>query len=226
MGLWLAICLSGLAGGAGPQAEETRYFRQAGEKLALESVVTVRRDGKATVLVSVTDRGAEKMTLSVRLDGEGRLLSAEAIQETKAGKKVATLTPRGKSALLKREGGLTEELPLAERPVVTTAPDWTDIFEVVRRYDRERGGKQEFPGLWIHPTQPARVLTFTAERLGEDPVTLKGRKLALGRYRVTLRSGAYLVWAEGGRVHKLMPEGRPAGAVFCEGSDEATRGLK
>jgi hypothetical protein len=225
--MWLAVCLSGLAGGAGPQTEETRYFRQAGDKLALESVVTRKGDGKAVLLVSVTDRGAEKMTLRVRFDGDGRLLSAEAVQETGAGKKAATLTPQGKTALLRREGGVTEKLPLAERPVITTAPDWCDILEVVRRYDRARGGKQEFPGLWIHPLKPARVLTFTAERLGADAVMLKGEKRSLGRYRVTLRSGAYLVWADdAGRVHKLMPAGRPAGAVFREGSADATRGLK
>src|SRR6266508_4166388 len=123
MGPWLAVFLSGLVGGAGPEVKETRYLRQAGDKLVLESVVTRRLEGKAVVLVSVTDRGSEKMTLSVRLDSEGRLLSAEAVQETSAGKKVATLTPRGKTALLKREGGVTEQLPLAERPVVTTAPD-------------------------------------------------------------------------------------------------------
>jgi hypothetical protein len=121
---------------------------------------------------------------------------------------------------------VTEKVTVAPDAVVTTAPDWSDIFEVVRRYDRAKGGKQEFPGFWFHPAAPPRNLTFTAEKLGQDSVTVDGTKTALDRYRVELRSGGYVVWADGGgRVVKLIPAGRPAAAVVLQGFEAATKAL-
>ena len=105
--------------------------------------------------------------------------------------------------------------------------DVLHIIEVLPRYDRAQGGKQEFPGFWIHPVQPPRVLTFTVEKLGEDVVVAREKKVSLGRYRVVLRSGGYLVWADAaGLVHKLMTVDRPASAVVLDGFEEATRALK
>jgi hypothetical protein len=207
--------------------KDLRYLRLAGDEWVLESTLSRKRDKGENVYVSVTGRDKEKMTLTLRHTGKGRLLAAEAQQETKEGKKTASLTMQGKWAILKRAGGITEQFMLAANPVVTTAPDWSDIFEVLRRYDQGRGGKQEFPGFWIHPTQPPRVLTFTVEKLGEDALVAKEEKVSLGRYRVGLRSGGYLVWADAkGLVYKLMPVDRLAGAVVLEGFEEATQALK
>nr|ALS88806.1 MetaGeneMark_Unknown Function [uncultured bacterium] len=115
-------------------------------------------------------------------------------------------------------------MPIRSSP---TAPDWSDIFLLLRRYDPIKGGRQEFSGFWFHPVQPARLLKFGVERLGEDTVNAKDRRQTLGRYRVTLRSGAYLVWADNtGRVWKLLSAGNPKAVVVLEGYEEATSALK
>jgi hypothetical protein len=226
MRAFLILTMMGISGNPGGDTKGLRYLRLDGEQWVPESAVTSSLEPEGTVYVSVTTRASEKMTLTIAHDKKGRLLGAEALLATKQGKKRASLKIDGKWGILKR-GGVTEQFMLPADVVVTTAPDWSDIFQVLRRYDRARGGKQEFPGFWIHPVQPPRVLTFTVEKLGEDTIAVKDRKLALGRYRVTLRSGAYLVWADAaGLVHKLMPAGRAAGTVVLEGFEEATQGLK
>jgi hypothetical protein len=227
MRAFLVLAVATVSAAEGDDPKELHYLRLSGDQWVLECTVSRKSDRKGSVYVSVTDRGAEKMTLTVRRDTTGRLLAAEVQQQTAQGKKKASLTVREKWLLLKREGGITEQFMLAPNPVVTTAPDWSDIFELLRRYDRNRAGKQEFPGFWIHPVQPPRVLTFTVEKLGGDEIVVKDNKVSLGRYRVGLRSGGYLVWADAaGLVYKLMPENRPAGTVVLEGFEEATRALK
>src|SRR5262249_40942817 len=121
----------------------------------------------------------------------------------------------------------TERLKVAADVVVTTAPDWSDVFSVVRRYDQGKGGKQTFAGLWIHPTQDVRQLSFTVEAEKDEASEAEGKKVPLKRLRVTLRSGAYLVWADAaGKVYLLMPPGKPASAVILEGCEKATSGLR
>jgi hypothetical protein len=209
-----------------------RYLRPEMGKFVLESEVTVTRGDGGTVYVSRTERPNEKMTLTLRLDGDGRLRSAEALREA-ANKRRAVLTLRGgKRGDLKRDGTTDFYDDLPPDPVVTTAPDWSDIFQLVRRYDAAKGGKQEFAGLWIHPVEAMRRLTFTVERLKTDPVTVKDpttkkdEELKLERYQVKLRSGDYLVWADpSGRVVKLMGAGPKGTPVVLEGFEEATRAL-
>jgi hypothetical protein len=111
-------------------------------------------------------------------------------------------------------------------PIVTTAPDWSDIFQLVRNYDRRRGGKQTVPGLWIHPSKPHQLIDFTIDRTGEDALMLKDRKLRVDRYRITLRSGDYTAWADqAGLVYKLAPARKPDEFVVLEGYEDATRNL-
>lgn len=211
---------------AEPQAPPAlRYLRPAKDKFVLESLVTTQVGRDGTTYVSLTDRGAEKMTLTLRHGLDKRLTSAEVLQETAAGKKTATLTVKGNKAQLQR-GDDTETIDLVADPVVTTAPDWSDIFQLVRRYDGTKRGRQEFAGLWIHPSKPTLKLTFTIEPVGNDAVTVNNQPLMLERYQVRLRSGAYLVWADSTRrVYKLMPPGAKASPVVLEGYEEATRGL-
>src|SRR5262249_36530999 len=151
-----------------------------------------------------------------------RVRGAEAVRETAEGKQTVTVVFKGKEVVLTRKGK-AERLAVTPDVVVTTAPDWSDIFWVVRRYDRAKGGKQKFAGLWIHPVQDTRQLTFTAEPEKEDVIEVGGKKLPLRRYRVVLRSGAYLVWADrAGTVYHLMPPGKPGAAVILEGYEKAT----
>src|SRR5262249_24177638 len=148
-----------LSTGEPPTIAPLRYVRPAGDKLVLESEVKHIRTKSGTVYVSRTDRGTEQMTLVLYFGMDGKLSSAEAIQETKEGKKLAFVTFEPKLALLKRADGSTERIKLTdEQPVVTTAPDWSDVFQVIQRCDRTKAGRQELAGLWIHPVQPARTL--------------------------------------------------------------------
>jgi hypothetical protein len=203
-----------------------RYVRASGDTFVLESEVTETRAPDGLRYTSRTERPGEKMTLTLLFDGKGRLRKAEALQETAKGKQAVTVVFAGKEAVLKRPG-VERRLAATPDAIVTTAPDWSDIFQAVRRYDRSKGDRQTFAGLWIHPVKEARLLTFVVEPLKEEAIAVGGRKLLLTRYRVTLRSGAYLVWADrAGRVYRLMPPGKPAAAVVLEGHEKATSGLR
>jgi hypothetical protein len=210
---------------AAPQA--LRYLRLADNKFVLESEVSQARTRSGTAYVSRTVRPKERMTLTLRFDKDGKLEAAEALLDAQNRKRSAVLTFKGTRAELKRSGGVTDFIPkVGADVVVTTAPDWSDIFQLVRRYDRDKGKKQSFAALWIHPAQPAKRLTFTVQKVGDDDIDVKGKKITLGRFKIQIRSGAYVAWADAnGRVYKLMVPGKPATAVVLEGYQEETRGL-
>jgi hypothetical protein len=119
------------------------------------------------------------------------------------------------------------ELDCPRGVLVTSAPDWTDAFLMARRYDRERGGKQEFAGLWIHPTQQPLRPTFTITRQGEDTVEHQGETVRLDRYAITLRGGSrYVGWSNAkGRLIKLVPDSTPRGGIVLEGWELAVKNL-
>jgi hypothetical protein len=203
------------------------YVRPSGDQFVLESTVTFQKIADGVLFQSVTHRPKEKMTLKLRWDRKHVLQTADLEQETTAGKQKATALFQKKTAVVKRPGQKDQQLTLpAEPALATTAPDWSDILLVLRRYDHKRGGKQQFAGFWFHPVKPPMGLTFTVEELGKDTIAAGKKKLALGRYRIQLRSGAYLVWADSqGKVFKLMPPGQPRGAVILKGQEKATAGL-
>lgn len=208
------------------RAMPLRYLKPAGGRYVLESEVTRTTTPKGSTYVSRTVRGPETLTLTVYRDKKGRVVGAEVVRQTAGERKNATLNLHADRATLKR-GSATHVFKAPADPVVTSAPDWSDIFELVRRYDARKGGKQEFPGLWIHPAKPPLLLTFAVERVGEDPIKGKGREKKLRRYRVQLRSGSYTVWARNdGCVCKILPAGPRAVPVVLEGYEDATRALK
>ena len=218
---------------APPQDEKPaplRYLRPAGDKYVLESEITVTPEKNGSIYTSTTNRtgkdGDEKMTLVLHLDANNHIRSAEAVYVTSKDKKTATLTLRDKSAILKR-GGTTDLLNrVPETPIVTTAPDWSDVLQLVTRYDVKKGGKQEFGGIWFHPVEPPLMLTFTVERVGDDSVKLKEQDFTLHRHEVNLRSGGYRVWSnDGGHVVRIVPHGGGV-PVVLEGYEGATRDLK
>jgi hypothetical protein len=212
-----------------PPADSTvslRYVRPSAGKFVLESRVTEAASQDGLRYSSLTDRGSEKMTLTLHFDAKHRLRRAEAVRQTGKEKQTATVVFKEKEAVLTRQGA-DVRLSVTPDVVVTTAPDWSDIFQVIRRYDPGKGGKQKFSGLWIHPVKDTRQLTFTVEPVKEDVILVAGKKVTLQRYRVTLRSGAYLVWADrSARVYRLMPPGKPGGAVILEGYETATADLR
>jgi hypothetical protein len=192
-----------------------RYVRPEGDKFVLESEVTATTSPQGTVYVS-----------RLRATPGGKVLSAEAVLQQGRDRRTAQLNLEGPMPRLKREG-VTEFVKAPRDPVVTTAPDWSDVFQLVRRYDADKGGRQEFSGLWFHPSQPLTTPTFTIERLGGDTVTVNDRPVELSRYKVQLRSGDYLVWARPDGVVCRLAAQRPRPVpVVLQGYEEATRDLK
>ncbi len=214
-----------LAGQAGPKPPPARYLKREGERFVLECEVTTTATPDGPAYVSRTVRGTETMTLTVQRDRAGRVVRADLVHKRGEQSRAASLEVGGERAKIKR-GGTTDFVKLPDNPVVTTAPDWSDVFELVRRHDAKKAGKQEFPGLWFHPAQPHLLLTFSVEMVGADTVKVRNEEQRLDRYQVGLRSGAYRVWAREGRVVKILPAGAKAVAVVLEGYEEATQGLK
>jgi hypothetical protein len=204
-------------------AFELKYVRPAGGKYVLESAVTHKKVKDGYAYHSVTHRPREKMGLALFWNNQQQLQSAKLELEMATGKKTAAATFHGRTATVQRPGQPDVKIELAAPPVLaTTAPDWSDILLVLRHYDVRKGGKQEFAGLWFHPEKAALSLTFTVEKLGQDEIAVGDKKFTLGRYRVHLRSGNYLVWADDdGQVYKLMPPGQPKAAVVLKGHEQA-----
>jgi len=202
-----------------------RYLKPEGGKFVLESEVT--REVKAgAVYTSKTVRGTETLTLTVRRDEKGQVQRAEIVHDRAGTVKSAQVEWTGSAFRLKRDG-VTEDIKAPRDAVITSAPDWSDIFELVPRYDRVKKGKQSFAGLWFHPSRPPLTPTFTVEHTGTDAVTHKGKEEALERYEVRLRASANRVWARpDGVVVKILPAGDRSVPVVLEGYEEATRGLK
>jgi hypothetical protein len=204
-----------------------RYLRPSGEKYVLECEVTFTQGPEGWTQVTRTDHGPEVMTLTVRADKKGRVIRADVLWERGTDKRTALLDLEGNPVQFKR-GGTTDFIKgIPADPVVTTAPDWSDVFQLTRRYDASRGGKQEFPAVWFHPREGYVSTTFSIEKAGNDKVKVKDREVNLTRYQVKLRSGDYTVWAEpNAKVVKIVPADAKAGPVVLDGYEEATRDLK
>jgi hypothetical protein len=104
------------------------------------------------------------------------------------------------------------------------------VFLLCRRYDRHRKGKQEFPALWVHPTQAPQRLMFSIEWQGTDRIERDGVPAELGRYIVRIRNGSmYVAWADAqGRLVRLIPLPRQevAPGMTREGFEKAAAVLR
>ena len=208
-----------------------RYLRPSGDKYVVESEITVTPGERGSVYTSTTNRSTDagelKMTLTLRLDADNAIRSAEAVLTTSKGTKKATLTLFRDHAQLRRGGTLDLLNHVANAPVVTTAPDWSDVIQLVTRYDAKKGGKQEFGGIWIHPIDQPLTPTFTIERVGEDKITLKDQDIKLFRHDIRLRSGGYRAWSDAdGRVVRIVPHGSGGTPIVLEEYEVATRELR
>jgi hypothetical protein len=186
--------------------EKWHYLRPGPERFVTECRFTLQqRDG--WTITSVTGQGANPLTVTTRYDRDDRLLGAEAWQTIKDRKTTVRVEVDGGKVKVQRDGQDAQEYEVPAGVIVTSAPDWTDTFLLCRRYDRTRGGKQEFAALWIHPVQPAQRLTFTIERQGKDSVEQGGKKVELDRYLIHIRNNsAYVAWADSqGQMIKLAP---------------------
>jgi hypothetical protein len=224
LGLLLSVAL--LA--AEPEKSSTlRYLKPVGDKYVLEGEVTTTPSDTGSTFVSRTLRGAAVVTLTVRSTKDGQVVNAEAVVENEQTRKTAVLTFFDKGVVSLKRAGITDYLKASPTVVVTTAPDWTDGIQLVRRYDAQKGGKQEFAGMWFHPVEACQTLTLTIERVGKDKIMVNDNVLPLERYQVQLRSGSYLVWADAdGKVCKILPQQKGAAPLVLEGVEEATKDLK
>jgi hypothetical protein len=209
------------------QPAPLRYLRPSGDKYVLESEISVKPGDRGTVYTSTTDHADEKMTLTLQLDEHNRIKSAEAVSVTAKGKRTATLAVRDKHAILKR-GSTTDLLNrIGTAPVITTAPDWSDIIQLVTRYDVKKGGKQAFSGIWFHPEQSPMTLVFTVERIAQDKIKLMEQEITVHRHQIHLRGGDYLAWSDDeGRIVKILPRSQSSMPIVLEGYEEATRDLR
>ncbi len=211
--------------------EKTRYLRPTPKGFVLEAAFTLERDSAGWHLVSVTGRGDHHLTVRARYDGFDQLTAAEAMLTKGAKKTAAAVTVAAGKAKVQRPGQPAQEFAVPKGVIVTSAPDWTDIFLLCRRYDRKQGGKQTFAGLWIHPVQAAQLLKFTIERTGTDTIERDGKTLKMDRYLIRIRGpNPYLAWADdrGTLVkHLALPykEGTTGGLVL-EGYEKAAAGLR
>jgi hypothetical protein len=226
---WSYIFLAGIGGGAGI-VEEVRYLRPAQKQFATECDFTITRVGKGSVTESVTCRGKTKMIVTARHDDKDALTAAEVVLWTDNQKKSAVVRMVGGKAKVEREGFPVQEFDSPKGVIVTSAPDWTDTFLLCRRYDRKKGGKQTFPGLWIHPVEASQQLTFSIERQGAATIEHAGKQLKLDRYTIWLRgNSSYAAWADSaGRMIKLTPLPTKADAtnwLVLSGYEKSASGL-
>jgi hypothetical protein len=232
--LWcvLAVLTTGLlpVRASDPTRETAGYVRPAGDKFVTECQFVIVRDDGGWGVTSVTERGMTQMEVVSRYDAADRLLSARAVLTNGGRAQTATVEVKDGKATIRREGQGPVEFDAPPGTIVTSAPDWSDVFLLCRRYDRQRKGKQEFPALWVHPTQAPQRLTFSIEWQGADRIERDGVQTELGRYAVRIRNGsAYVAWADAqGRLVRLIPLPRQevAPGLTREGFEKAAAGLR
>jgi hypothetical protein len=220
-----------LAQTADDKPTQFKYMRPEGDKYVVESEITLTPGKRGFTYTSVTNRGTDKdsvkMTLTIHFDANNIIQSAETVLATPKASKKATLTLYKDHARLKRSGTTDILNRVPESPIVTTAPDWSDIIQLMKRYDAKKGGQQEFGGIWFHPEEDLLMPTFTIERVGKDKITLGDREIELHRHDIQLRSGGYRAWSDDdGRIVRIVPRGSGGSPVVLEGYEAATKELK
>jgi hypothetical protein len=187
--------------------EKASYLRPAQKGFDVECRFRLIKTMTGSSIQSVTQRGKMTLTVTSRHDEGALLIAAEATLVGADTKKTATVTVAAGKAKIQRAGQAAQEFDVPQGVIVTSAPDWTDTFLLCRRYDRKAGGKQSFPGLWIHVEQPSQRLTFAIERNGNDTIDRAGKNLTLDRCTIWLRGNSmYAAWMDdAGLMIKLVP---------------------
>ena len=210
-----------------PRVEVARYLRPSGTDWVFESEIRLTHSEGRLELKSVTGREKSRLTLAATFDRDSRLLEATVTTERENEKQSARAAVSDGKARVTRHGGEESELDCPAGVIVTSAPDWTDAFLMVRRYDRTRGGKQEFAGLWIHPTQPPLRPTFSIDCIGDNTVQHDGQDVRLDRFLVVLRGGTrYIAWGNNsGRMVRLVPQNSPQQGIALDSWEHAAGDL-
>jgi hypothetical protein len=230
---WIATLLvTGIRSGHGGEAppETVRYVRSTGASFATECRFRIARAPSGWTIVSHTDRGSVQMEVETRYDAHDQPVTARVVLTQDGLSKTARVLVKDSKATVTREGQPPAAFDAPKGTIVTSAPDWTDVFLLCRHYDRKRKGKQESPALWIHPTQPPQQLTFSIELQGSDAIEHDGKKIDLGRYEIVIRGNSrYVAWADTqGRMIRLVPlpvKGTASGLTL-EGYEKSAAGLR
>jgi len=204
-----ALLLLGVAGRTlvGAAEERARYLRVTPKETVTECTFTLSHSDRGWSVHSITEHGQGRLSLIARYDARDQLTTAAVSISTADVKKACKVEVIDGKARVCRGDQEVKEFTVPPGVIVTSAPDWTDTFLLCRRYDRTRGGKQAFAGLWIHPEKEPLRLTFSIERKGMDIVEHAGKKRPLDRLEIRLRNGdRYHAWADAkGRMIKLQP---------------------
>jgi hypothetical protein len=206
-----------------PDPGQIRYLRVTSRGTIPECSFTIDRREGGWTMTSLTGQ----LIVTARYDASDRLLDATA----RLGRgEAARVEAAGGRAKVLRPGLEAQEFDAPPGVIITSAPDWTDTFRICRLWSAARGGRQEFPGLWIHPEKSAQRLTFTAERAGGDVIRGPAGPLALQRLSIRLRGdSAYVAWVDPqGRMIKLasLPFGDGSTVLLLEGFEGAAAALR
>jgi hypothetical protein len=205
---FIIISVAVLISSAATQPTETaRYLRPAGDGFETECEITRKQTKTGAVIDSTTLRGKTRMTVRATYDADDALNAAGATLVSGEQKSSVAVTVAGGKAKVMPDKAAAKEFDVPKGGIVTSAPDWTDAWMLCRRFDRAMKGKQEFAGLWIHPTEASQRLTFAIEKQGTDVIEHAGKKQTLDRCTIWLRGGSrYAVWCDdGGQMIKLVP---------------------
>ena len=225
----LAIASYALAQASAEARSALHYVKGAADDYKPECDVTITKTPAGTHYECKMFQGQDSTTVAVTLSAEGRLLSASSALEIAgaAKPKVVSVGWRGGDSLdVKRASG-TEFLKVSGEPIITTTPDWSDVWQLLQKYDRKKGGKQQFAGAWVHPVEQPLAVTFSIEQIdNKETIMMQDRKVRLNRYLVRLRPGDYLVWTDSaGTIIKIVKNQPKSPAVVLEGYQEATAEL-
>ncbi len=228
---WLFALSDGahaLLGADKHESETIRFLRVSGSEFVKESEIHVMQTEQSFVVTSITQRGEQTLTVNSRFDSNRTLVSARVTLRRGERTQSASVIVTDRTARVLRDGNETNELACPGGVIVTSAPDWTDSFMAVRRFDPQGSATQEFPGLWIHPTREPLELTISLTRLGHDSVTLRNKSAHLDRLLLVLRGGSqYVVWRnQQGQLVRLVSVIEGSGGIVLIGWDHATRDLK
>ena len=226
--LFLIVVLCGGVASADEEIKSFRYLRPAVSKFQRETEIVIQKRASATSITSVTNRVQTRLTLSASYDSDGQLREAEVTLNRNGERQGAAVRSAKGKANVTREDGRQFEFEIPADVIVTSAPDWTDAFSLMRRYDVAAGGEQEFAGLWIHPTRDPLRLTFRVQHLGVDAVQQQGAAHQLDRLLITLRGGSqYIGWRDKQhRLIRLMSASSTEPAIVLEGWEVVTAHLR
>ena len=225
----LSCCQNALGGGDKQESSETiRFLRVSGSEFVKETEIHLVRTDNRLVVTSITQRGEQTLTVTSRFDSNQELTSAKVTLRRGQHSQSAKVSVTDQTATVVREGNETSELVCPRGVIVTSAPDWTDSYLAVQRFDLTGSPTQEFPGLWIHPTRKPLQLTIKLTRLGSDSVTRGNATEKLDRFLLVLRGGSrYVAWRNRqGQLVRLMTAIKGSGGIVMAGWELATRSLK